>query len=120
MFGWLFNLLWTRKRRGAGDKVLEAARFTLHQGHRYKATVTLSFFEQLGATNDLIGGKLVSAGFKEVKISGDGEKRLAEGTWGRPDVTGSIDDHLSNVTEVRQVVQPVLQPTDRSQREDRR
>ena len=112
MFGWLFNLLWSRRMRTTVEKAFETARFSLHQGHRYKATVTLSFFEQLGATNDLIRVKLVSAGFKEVKITGDGEKRLAEGTWGKPDVTGSIDDHLSNVTEVRQVDQPVLRSTD--------
>lgn len=99
MFKWLFGQLWASKQAASGTN-LEAAKMTVHQGRRYKAVIILSGFEQLVATNAAIGDKLTEVGFKDVKISGDGAKRSAEGIWGKPDTTASLDPHLSNIVEM--------------------
>jgi hypothetical protein len=41
------------------------ATFTVQQGKRYRATISLGFFERF-ASNDTIAGKLRDAGFYEV------------------------------------------------------
>lgn len=100
MFNWLFNWSWSRRSRGAdGDGTLESPRFTVHQGKRYRATITLTGFESW-ASNTTIAGKLTEAGFKNVKVSGDGDQRIGEGLWAKPDTTAEIDPHLSNITEI--------------------
>ena len=99
MFNWLFDRLWSRRGAGAGGE-FESASMTVLKGHRYKAIVNLSGFEQMIATNDAIAEKLTGAGFKEVKVKGDGGKRPAEGVWGKADTTAPIDPHLSNVVEI--------------------
>jgi len=100
MFEWLFKYLWSQKRGKTPDPTLEAVSYTVHQGKRYRATVTLSWGEQMVATNDYIGNMLVGYGFKNVSVKGDGARRTAEGVWGKPDTTAPLETHLSNVVEV--------------------
>jgi peptidoglycan hydrolase-like protein with peptidoglycan-binding domain len=73
--------------------------FTLHQGKRYRATVTLNFFEQF-ASNETIEEMLKTAGFTDVRVTGDGTTRVAKGRWMRPDITGPVDPHLSDILEL--------------------
>ena len=101
MFQWIFDSLWSGTKSKPPGAELEAMKFTVRQGRRYKANVTLSGMEQMFANNDMIKGKLTDCGFKDVSIKGDGAKRLAEGVWGRADTTAELDPHLSNIVEMQ-------------------
>ena len=100
MFKWLFGRLWASKRAANAGPALESAKMTVRQGRRYKAVIVLGGFEQLVATNEAIAGKLTEVGFKEVKVTGDGGRRPAEGIWGKPATTASLDPHLTNIVEM--------------------
>jgi hypothetical protein len=100
MFQWIFDRLWTSTQAAPGSP-LEALKFTVHQGRRYKAVVTLSGFEQMVATNDAIKSKLTDCGFKDVTVKGDGAKRTAEGIWAKADTSAELDPHLSNIVELQ-------------------
>lgn len=76
-----------------------AGSFTLRHGQRYRATITLSGFEQF-ASNDIIAGKLTEYGFSNVVVTGSGSTRQAEATWNGPDTTGQIDSHIQSVVEL--------------------
>jgi kumamolisin len=73
--------------------------YTVRQGHRYSATVTLMGLEQF-ASNSLIEDKLSELGFRNVVVTGEGGTRRAEGVWTGPDTTVQLDSHLSNVVDL--------------------
>ena len=75
------------------------ASFTVRNGHRYRATLSLGGFEQF-AGNDLIAGKLRGYGFANVSVTGSGTTRYAEGTWTGSDTTGQLDSHIVSVAEI--------------------
>lgn len=65
------------------------AKAFLQQGQRYRATVTLGFFEK-AASDDMIKGKLEDAGFSNVTITRiSSSERIAEGVW--PGASQSVD-----------------------------
>jgi hypothetical protein len=72
---------------------------TITTGHRYSATVTLSFVEAF-ADNSRIASVLISAGFADVTVSGSGNIRTATGTWTGATMTRAVDPHLSNVRDL--------------------
>jgi kumamolisin len=83
-----------------GPRIVSApGTFTVHQGHRYSATVTLSGFEQL-ASNSTVEDKLTGLGFRDVAVTGSGGTRQAVGIWTGPDTTVQLDPHLSNITDL--------------------
>lgn len=73
--------------------------FTVHHGKRYKATIALSFFEQV-ASNEMIGGMLQKAGFADVQVTGDGGTRHAEAVWPGSDSTAALPSQVVAATEV--------------------
>ena len=75
------------------------ATFTVRQGKRYRATISLGMIERL-ATNEMIADRMRSAGFSEVSVSGSGALRVVEAVWSQPDATSEM---LSQVTEVTEV-----------------
>jgi hypothetical protein len=77
-----------------------AATFTVRQGKRYQAVVTLNWFEQQVATNATIAGQLATLGFSSVVVTGAGATRQVAGTWMGADTTAQIDAHLSDIVEV--------------------
>jgi hypothetical protein len=79
---------------------MEQAIFTVHQGKRYRATITLGFIERQFTSNKDIAARLTKAGFSNVTVTGDGSDRYAEGLWAGPDMTGPIDSHLSHIEEL--------------------
>lgn len=99
MYRWLFNRSWEKRRAAARIEPRREAAFTVRKGKRYRATVLLSWVESF-AGNEVIAEKLSEAGFKEVKVSGNGSRRRAEALWDGPDTTAEIDPHLSEITEV--------------------
>lgn len=52
----------------------------LRQNKQYKAELQLGFLESL-ATNEIIAGKLLEAGFVDVRVTGQGKSRTAVGRW---------------------------------------
>jgi hypothetical protein len=60
------------------------AKFNVEQGKRYQATISLTWWEQLRATNDYIKDKFEEVGFSNVRVWGEGGTRYAQGTWNKP------------------------------------
>jgi hypothetical protein len=57
-----------------------ASEFTVEQGKRYRATLSLTSVERL-ADNELIARKFRALGFSKVRVSGSGATRRVEGVW---------------------------------------
>lgn len=57
-----------------------AGEFTVHQGKRYRATLSLSSVERL-VDNGSIAQKFWALGFTSVRVSGSGATRKVEGVW---------------------------------------
>lgn len=72
--------------------------FTVRQGKRYRATISLGWLERW-ASNETIAGKLLEAGFSEVVVTGAGAGREAEGLWLGPDATAEMPSQITQVTE---------------------
>jgi hypothetical protein len=66
-----------------------AGDFTVHQGKRYRATLTLNSVERL-ADNALIARKFRALGFSKVRVSGAGAVRRVEGVWHRKDASATL------------------------------
>jgi hypothetical protein len=75
------------------------ANFTVRQGKRYRAILSLGFLERI-ASNDMIGKKLTDAGFADVSVSGKGATRVAEGSWLGPDASATMPSQVVNVIDI--------------------
>jgi hypothetical protein len=73
--------------------------FTVQQGKRYRATITLGIFERL-ASNETIADRLRAAGFSEVRVSGSGATRHAEALWANADATAEMPPQIASVSEI--------------------
>ena len=74
------------------------ATFTVRQGKRYRAALSLGWLERW-ASNETIAGKLREAGFSEVKVDGSGGTRQAEALWPGPDTTAEMPSQIVEVIE---------------------
>jgi hypothetical protein len=72
--------------------------FTVRQGKRYRATITLGWLERW-AGNETIAAKLTEAGFSEVSVTGSGGTRQAEALWPGPDTTAEMPGQITAVIE---------------------
>ena len=75
------------------------ADFTVQQGKRYRAEISLGFFERI-VSSETIASRLREAGFSEVIVSGSGAMRSAEALWSRPDTTAPMPVQVTSVTEI--------------------
>jgi hypothetical protein len=75
------------------------AAFSVRQGKRYRATISLGLVERL-ATNDVIADRLRAAGFSEVSVNGSGATRLAEALWPGADTSAELPTQLTEVVEL--------------------
>jgi hypothetical protein len=75
------------------------ATFTVRQGKRYRATITLNRIERW-ASNEAIADRLRKAGFSEVSVAGTGNTRTAEALWPGPDATAEMPAQISEVIEI--------------------
>ena len=75
------------------------AEFTVHQGKRYRATISLGILESL-ASNDTIAERLRTAGFTDISVSGAGRTRLAEALWRDADATAELPKQITDVVEL--------------------
>ena len=76
-----------------------ATKRTVRQGLRYRATLSLGFFEQL-ASNELLAGKFAELGFEDVKVIGEGAIRTAEALWPLPDADGEVPSQIVEFIEL--------------------
>lgn len=77
----------------------EDKEFTLVHGKKYQAKIHLPGFEDM-ASNDKIMNMLVSYGFSDVEVTGDGRDREGSATWNGETVTGPLDRHIVEISEV--------------------
>lgn len=75
------------------------AAFTVLQGRRYRATITLGWLERW-AGNDVIIEKLRGAGFSDIVVTGSGGTRIAEAVWAGPDTSGEMPPQIIEVAEL--------------------
>jgi hypothetical protein len=87
------------RKRSEPDRSLEVARFTVRKGKRYRAVVVLTGFE-IWASNAMIAASLTDLGFENVRVTGSGGRRTAEGLWSKEDVTAEIEPRLTEITEL--------------------
>ena len=76
-----------------------AAEFTVHQGKRYRATLSLNSVERL-ADNALIARKFRALGFSNVRVSGTGTIRRVEGVWPRKDASAPLPPQIVAVARL--------------------
>ncbi len=74
------------------------AAFTVQQGRRYRATISLGWLERW-ASNETIAERLRAAGFSDVAVTGSGETRTADALWPGPDTTGEMPPQIIAVVE---------------------
>jgi hypothetical protein len=86
----------------------QAGTYTLRHNTWYRATLTLSLFEQF-AGNDIVASKFASAGFTNVTVTGSGSTRIAQGFWPGPDTTGAIPSEVTTIAAIAPL-QPVPIP----------
>ena len=77
----------------------DMAAFTVHQGKRYRATISLGMLERF-ASNDIIAGRLRTAGFTDVSVSGAGNTRIAEALWPVADAAAEMPKQIAEVVEL--------------------
>jgi hypothetical protein len=75
------------------------ARFTVRKGKRYRAFLSLGPVER-PAANEMIASKLREAGFTDVKVSGSGANRVAEGVWPAADAAAEMPRQIIKVIDV--------------------
>jgi hypothetical protein len=74
------------------------ATFTVKQGKRYRATISLGLVERL-ASNDMIADRLRAAGFTDITVSGLGATRVAEARWPGADATAEMPSQITDVVD---------------------
>jgi hypothetical protein len=74
--------------------------FTVHQGKRYRATLSLNWVERL-ASNEMVAKKLRDVGFAEVHVSGRGATRRADALWPTADASAEIPTQIKSIEEVK-------------------
>ena len=76
-----------------------AGEFTVEQGKRYRATLSLTSVERL-ADNELIARKFRALGFSKVRVSGSGATRKVEGVWPRKDASAPLPRQIVAVARM--------------------
>ena len=77
----------------------QMATFTVQQGKRYRATISLGLIERF-ASNEMIAAKLREAGFSDVQVTGSGGMRHAEALWPSADTTADMPAQIASVAEI--------------------
>jgi hypothetical protein len=73
--------------------------FTVRQGKRYRATVSLNWVERL-PSNQAIAQKFLDVGFSDVHVLGRGGTRSANARWPAQDASAEIPTQIESIEEV--------------------
>jgi hypothetical protein len=76
-----------------------AGDFTVREGKRYCATLSLNSVERL-ADNALIARRFRALGFSRVHVSGTGAMRRVEGVWHRKDASATLPRQIVAVARL--------------------
>jgi hypothetical protein len=76
-----------------------AGEFTVHQGKRYRATLSLSSVERM-VDNDAIAQRFRALGFTSVRVSGSGATRKVEGVWPGKDMSANMPRQIVAVAKL--------------------
>jgi hypothetical protein len=76
-----------------------AGEFTVHQGKRYRATLSLGSVERL-VDNAAIAQKFRALGFTGVRVTGSGGTRKVEGVWPGKDMSTSMPRQIVAVARL--------------------
>ena len=76
-----------------------AGEFTIHQGKRYRATLSLGSVERL-VDSSAIAQKFRALGFTSVHVSGSGATRKVEGVWPREDMSANMPRQIVAVAKL--------------------
>ena len=76
-----------------------AGEYTVEQGKRYRATLSLKSIERL-ADNELIARKFRALGFSKVHVSGSGSTRRVEGVWPGKDTSAPMPPQIVAVARM--------------------
>jgi hypothetical protein len=76
-----------------------AGEFTVHQGKRYRATLSLGSVERM-VDNDAIAQKFLALGFTSVRVSGSGATRRVEGVWPGKDMSANMPRQIVAVARL--------------------
>jgi len=74
------------------------AQYTVREGVRYRATVSLDWLEAL-ADNETVAAKFREVGFDEVTVEGEGDERVVEGTWPFKNASADIPSQVTHIEE---------------------
>ncbi len=74
-------------------------RFTVQQGKRYRARITLGFVQRF-ATNDMVADKFRDVGFTDVVVTGSGGTRHATGSWPHETASAEIPDEIGHIEQI--------------------
>lgn len=75
------------------------AAFTVRQGKRYRANISLGMLERFAA-NDIIAERLRAAGFSHISVTGSGARRVAEALWPGADTSAELPKQITRVAEL--------------------
>ena len=75
--------------------------FTVEQGKRYRAEISLRFFERI-VSNETIESRLREAGFTDVRVRGSGAVRHAEALWPGADTTAEMPAQIATIAKLPQ------------------
>ena len=73
--------------------------FTVEQGKRYRAEISLGFFERI-VSNETIESRLREAGFADVRVEGSGATRHALALWPGSDTTAEMPAQIASIAEL--------------------
>jgi hypothetical protein len=76
-----------------------AGEFTVHQGKRYRATLSLGSVERM-VDNDAIAQRFRALGFTSVRVSGSGATRKVEGVWPGKDMSANMPRQIVAVARL--------------------
>jgi hypothetical protein len=76
-----------------------AGEFTVHQGKRYRATLSLGSVERM-VDNDAIAQRFRALGFTGVRVSGSGATRRVEGVWPGKDMSANMPRQIVAVARL--------------------
>ena len=76
-----------------------AGEFTVQQGKRYRATLSLGSVERL-ADNSQIAQKFRALGFVSVRVTGTGAKRKVEGVWPGKETSANLPKQIVAVARL--------------------
>lgn len=96
----------------ASAHTAQSKTFSLRRSARYRAQLVLTDYEQI-VDNPTVAALIEEAGFRDVRVTGAGPKRVAEGTWPGSDQTVELPVQVASLTEIAPAIASQQRPEPR-------